>query len=106
MSATIIAFPTPTLMQAELRRWSTAARRIAGWCVLPQPDGALVGQTEVGQAYADIGLEGSSEGAWQVVRGTRGWDLVYVRDGREWAFMSLADALEAVCRTRGPEAAA
>lgn len=106
MSATIIAFPTPTFIQAELRRWSTAARAIAGWCVLPQPDGALVGHTEVGQAYADIGLEGSSEGSWQVVRGTRGWDLVYLRDSREWAFMSLVDALEAVCRTRGRGTAA
>ncbi len=106
MSATIIVFPTSAFLQAELRRWSTAARAIAGWCVLLQPDGALVGHTEVGQAYADIGLEGSSEGAWQVVRGTGGWDLVYLRDGREWAFKSLTDALEAVCRTRGPGVAA
>jgi hypothetical protein len=106
MSATIIAFPMPTFIQAELRRWSTAARAIAGWCVLPQPDGALIGHTEVGRAYADIGLEGSNERAWQVVRERRGWALVYLRDGREWAFRSLTEALEAVCRTRGPGAAA
>jgi hypothetical protein len=106
-SATIIAFPSySTFAQAELRRWSTIARAISGWCVLPQPDGGLLGRTEAGQEYADIALEDSSEGAWRVRKEGDGWLLVRLRDGRERAFTSLTDALEAVCRTRGPGRAA
>jgi hypothetical protein len=48
----------------------------------------------------------SNERAWQVIRERRGWALVYLRDGREWEFNNLTEALEAVCRTVGPGEAA